>query len=255
VLDALADAGMDGVCLPTITVAPVADTGKPDGPLDAALRRLPDYHYAVFASANGARLVATRMIALGIQVPDSLRVVAGPATAQVLAAHGLRASIVPAPFSAAAALTALRHEPMGLAGKRVFLARGDRGGDELSRGLRAAGAVADEVVVYRTQPVHEQPALVAALVARQVDAIAFFSPSAVEGCAAALRHARHSPADVGTMLGRVVVACIGTTTAAAAQDQGWRVDVVAADTTAQSLAAGLAARLVRAWKATEKNVA
>jgi uroporphyrinogen-III synthase len=86
-----------------------------------------------------------------------------------------------------------------------------------------------------------------------VDAVTFFSPSAVEGFAAALTRGdlditRRSGWDErrrakDEAVGQPTVACIGPTTAEAVRACGWPVHLIPPDTTAAALVAALAATL------------
>ena len=236
--DLLAAAGFEPVCLPAIAIQPVEDTTA----LDAALSRLPRYDWIVLASANAARVVFDRLRALG-QRPDSCplpSIVAGPATAQVLAEYGVAAALVPARFSAEAALEAMQQA--GVERGRVLLPRAEEGGNILAAGLRDQGVVVDEVVAYRTVPAAEDLAPVARdLAAGVLDAVTFFSPSAVRSFAAGLEASSVPAARLARLLDGVAIACIGPTTAAVVEAQGWRASVDPPETTAAALAAALAA--------------
>ena len=135
----------------------------------------------------------------------------GPKTAAELLRVGLVPDLVPAEFRAAALI---REMAATVNGGRVFFPCGTLARDELTVGLRAAGATVDEFRVYDTLPTpptgraREQ-------IARGVDAVLLYSPSGVR-----------SLAENGVDLGDAVVACIGPTTADAARAAGYRVDVV-----------------------------
>ena len=124
----------------------------------------------------------------------------------------------------------------------MLLPRAAAGRDVLATSLRAAGATVDDLPLYETVPDPVRAAEAATrLLAGQFRAVLFFSPSAVESLRRALSTA---PDDSGASLPPgVLVACIGPTTADAAERAGWRVDVLAPDTTARSLVDALAAHL------------
>jgi uroporphyrinogen-III synthase len=232
---ALRGAGLEPVVAPTVEVVAVADLSS----LDAALRQLGAYRWVILASANAARVVAERASALlgsGWETAGA-EIVTGPAGGRVLEAGGLSASRVISPFSAAAVLAALRGE--ATEGARVLLPRAEGGREELAVGLRAHGALVDEVSAYRTVPVRESAELVAALWCG-VGAVTFLSPSAVRGFVTAVRSGGLS---VGRTLEGVVVACLGETTAGEARAQGLRVGVVPEETSADALVAALGAAL------------
>ena len=230
----LGEAGYEPVVVPTMAVEPLADLTA----LDGALRDIGAYRWVILASANAAHLFGERLAAARVdgRALGQTELVAGPAGARVLHAAGLTASRIVSPFSAAA-LGALASDPVE--GERVLLPRAEGGRDELAAGLRARGAVVDEVSLYRTVPVTESVTLVAAL-QRGVDAVTFFSPSAVRGFVAAARCGGVSVEDV---LDGAVVACLGITTAAEASAHGLRVDVVPDDTASCALVEALVKRL------------
>ena len=233
----LRDAGYEPVLTPTVAVEAVTDLAR----LDVALQNLKAYRWVILASANAAGVVAERAGALqgsrwGVAGTE---IVTGPAGARVLKAVGLRAGRVISPFSAAAVLAALRGEPID--GVRVLLPRAEAGREELAVGLRARGALVDEVNVYGTVPVRESAELVAALWCG-VGAVTFLSPSAVRGFVAA---GRSGGLSLGRALEGVVVACLGETTGGEARALGLHVDVVPKETTADALVAALGAALAK----------
>lgn len=245
-LELLAHAGLEGVSVPTVEIRTLDDLA----PLDAVLASLDTCDDAVFAGATAAHIVGERLRALGLRWPTDLRTVAGPATASLLETYGVNPVLVVSPFSAAAAVGALIALAAAaasgtLAGRRIFLPCGSAAREELAHGLRAAGARVDQVVIYATMPVCQQPALVAAVRERQAAAIAFFSPSAVDGCMAALRSAGILPSEAAALFDGLTVACIGDTTAGAARAAGWQVDVIPDTTTTKAMVDKLAALLNR----------
>jgi uroporphyrinogen-III synthase/uroporphyrinogen III methyltransferase/synthase len=211
-------------------------------PLDRALRELPRFAWAVFASANGVERTLERAAELRIP-PEHWRGVklaaVGPATAERLAI-GLRVpDLVPPEARGTSLADALAPHVAGLA---VLVPRAEDGRLELMEGLVRAGAEVCAPTAYRTLPVDKdalQP-LAEALTRGEVDAIAFASPSAVRSVVAAL-----AP-DSAELLGRAVLAAIGPTTAAALRDAGFVPAVEPAEYTVPALAAALADRLRRA---------
>ena len=118
----------------------------------------------------------------------------------------------------------------------TVLVTGPAGGRALEAvGLRARGAVVDEVSVYRTVPVDRSDELDEAL-RLGISVVTFFSPSAVRGFVAAVGCGGGS---LERALSGAVVACLGETTAREARAHGLRVDVVPVETTAAALVEGL----------------
>jgi uroporphyrinogen III methyltransferase/synthase len=132
--------------LPTVEVREPADLG----PLDRALGELRDggWDWLVFTSANGVHALLRRLDALGRDLRDLGRVklaAIGPKTADALREYRLRADVVPdATFSSEGLVEALRPH---VAGRRVLLARANRGRDLLREELAKVARV-EQVTVY-----------------------------------------------------------------------------------------------------------
>ena len=220
--------------LPAIAFAPPADPG----PLDAALRAPGGFDWVVFASATAVDRVLDRIPELGSSrealAGRSLAAV-GPATAERLRAR-LRAPDLQAPEATGEALA--RALAPSVRGRRVLLPRPAEGRAELLEGLVAAGAEVTAVEAYRTVPVPagRLACLGAWIEGGEIDAVAFASPSAVRAVAAAL-----GPS--AAVLGRVLLAAIGPTTARALEELGFRAGAVADRHTGVDLAEAIAGRL------------
>lgn len=218
------------VC-PLIAIAPLDNTA----PLDDAVRRLAEYDWLLFTSANAVRAFFGRVDAA---LPEHVKVGAvGPATARALVEHGIAPSFTPSAQTA----EALAAELDVVAGQRVLLPSADIARPALADGLRARGALVDVVTVYRTAPGDGVAALRDMLRDGAVDAVLFASPSAVQALVRGMSAAERA------WLSDVAVACIGPTTAAAAHEAGLRVSAVAREHTA----AGLVAEL-RNWGTKER---
>jgi uroporphyrinogen III methyltransferase/synthase len=228
----LAELGAEPIELPAIRIAPPAD----NAPLDAALARLSTFDWVFFTSVNGVARVFERLSAAGLDTRAfaKARVCAiGPATAAALAAHGLRADLIPPEFVAESILE--QFQPGDLAGKRVLLPRADIARDALAIGLAARGAEVEQVVAYHTVPEdHADPAIVQLIRSGAIDIVTLTSSSTARNLAAALG---------GDLSGleRSTVAAIGPITADTARELGLRVDIVAAQHTIPGLVAALLA--------------
>jgi len=220
--------------LPAIVIAAPANPT----PLDEALRALTRFEWVAFASATAVERVLERLPALGLPVGALLgrRLAAvGPATAARLAAAGGPPELVPEEASGEGLARALAPR---VAGRTVLVPRAAEGRLELLEGLRAAGAVLTAVEAYRTveAPSAALRPLAGWLARREVDAVAFASPSAVSAVAAAL-----GP-DLRLLAG-TLVAAIGPTTAGALVALGIRPGVEPTRHTGGELAEAIAARL------------
>jgi uroporphyrinogen-III synthase/uroporphyrinogen III methyltransferase/synthase len=220
--------------LPAISFAPPADPR----PLDAALHGLAGFEWVLFASATAVDRVLDRLLELGLPAEAlagrSLAAV-GPATAARLRSRLREPELVPA--DATGELLARELAP-AVRGRRVLVPRPAEGRPELVEGLEAAGASVSAVEAYRTVPAApERLACLGGWIrGREVAAVAFASPSAVRAVADALG------ADL-EVLGDVLLAAIGPTTAQALQDLGLTPGAVAERHTGRDLAEAIAARL------------
>jgi uroporphyrinogen III methyltransferase / synthase len=140
----LVELGAVPFVLPTVEIREPADWSE----VDRAIRRLDQYDWLVFTSANGVHALLGRLEKLGLdlRVLGRVRIAAiGPKTAEALSAWHLRADLVPAKFQsedlAAALLTEIKP------GERVLLARADRGRELLREQLSAACRV-EQIAVY-----------------------------------------------------------------------------------------------------------
>jgi uroporphyrinogen III methyltransferase / synthase len=221
--------GATVVLLPAVRFADPADTA----PLDRAIRSVSEFDWLLFTSANAVRFFAQRCARLGFEPrksPRALHIAAvGPATAAAAAREGFAVERVATEFRGAGLARALGAE---LRGQRVLLPRSDRAGSELPTALRQAGAEVSEVVAYCTvETGSESIGVLSELRSGTVQAICFFSPSAVHSV---LRQLGVRP------LRGVAVAAIGPVTAAAIRRAGWCVDMEAPECTAEAFCRVLA---------------
>jgi len=190
--------------------------------------------WVIFTSANGVEAVFARLDARGLdaRVFGGARLGAiGPATAEALRGHGLRADYAPGEALTSAILADFQGRD--LRGARVLLPRADIAPPALADGLAALGAEVRSVVAYRTIPSEELPDRARALLsAGEVDTACFTSSSTVRNLVEAL------DGDTAA-LAPLKIACIGPVTAATASELGLRVDVVAREHTVPGLVAAL----------------
>jgi uroporphyrinogen III methyltransferase / synthase len=232
---ALREAGAEPVVVPMIRLEALPSAARAD--LDAALSRLDAYDVLLLTSANALRFFAARARERGVALAGlRARVVCvGPATAQAALAAGLPVHLVPeGRFDAEGVLEAvLRALPPY--GRRFLLPRSDAARDALPEGLEREGGVVDAVAVYRNVPAPvDAAALRARLVAGELDALTFTSPST------ARRFAELLDAPARAAATRCVVAAIGPVTAAALRREGLAPNVVAERAGARELVAALA---------------
>lgn len=205
----------------------IASPGSWDA-CDAAIIRLRSYDSLVFTSANAVRAFVGRIDAV---TPPAREVLAhrrafaiGQKTASALEAEGIPV----AGMLEAGTADDLAASMGDVAGRTILFPKSEIARDVLPSALRARDATVHEVTVYRTLPPEQADLDEARKAIRdgRVDALVFFSPSAVW--------------NVLQMIGAVAVrgipvAVIGPTTAEAAKQTGLPVDVIATHTTIESL--------------------
>lgn len=231
-VDLLEAEGARVLAAPTIVIEPPPSWEL----LDAALDTIDSFTWVVFTSVNGVamvdrRLTARRLVWAGI---GRCRVAAiGPATAEALAEHGVRADVVPGEYRAEGLVARLRAELRP--GERVLLPRAAQTRDVLVQELRRAGADVAEVAVYVTRKVDRDAGrLREALANRTVHAVTFTSSSTARNFAELF-----SDDERRALLSGVTVASIGPITAATAAEYGLTTDVMPGEYTIPALTRAL----------------
>jgi uroporphyrinogen III methyltransferase/synthase len=217
----LREQGARVIELPTIRIAPGPDPES----VKEAIRRLAEYDWIVFTSANGVRIFldALREENLDVRAMGKAGLCAiGPATAAALEASGLKVDLVPETYVAESVVDALSSQG-NLSGKKVLLPRAEIARKVLPESLRALGALVDEIALYSTQI--EQPENLdqvrEQLAAGEIDLVTFTSSSTVENFVALLgeKALRAAPE-------RTLFASIGPIAAAKAEEYGLKTAVI-----------------------------
>ncbi len=218
--------GAAAIELPVIAIEPLEDYSA----LDAAIRRLPDYDWLIFTSANGVRFFFERLDASARDVRSlPARICAiGPATRRALEAFHLKVDLVPEEYVAEGLVRAFASEPM--AGKRVLLARAETARDLLPEALRRLGASVDVAPAYRTVIPEDAAGRARAVFEAKPDWVLLTSSSTAR--------------NLVTLAGRdalegVKVASIGPVTSATARELGLAVAVEAKPYTIDGLIEGI----------------
>ncbi|MFZ4657684.1 MAG: hydroxymethylbilane synthase [Caldilineaceae bacterium] len=239
-LEKLTTSGAIPILMPTIRIEPVADLSA----LDAALRAHDRYDWLILTSANGVTILSERLCALGMTAQDlqHLSIAAvGPATTEGLYTYGLTPRFVPQRFEAAEIATGLQAQLGTLQGLRILLPQAAIARQNLAEALTAQGAVVDVIPIYHTLPAALNGSALTAL-QQGVDVITFTSGSTVRNFMQGLLANKLTP----NLLQTTTIACIGPQTAAAAQELGLHVDLVADDYTIDGLVDALVAHLQKA---------
>ena len=232
VAEALRDAGAEPVLLPLVAFAPPGSFAE----LDNFLQSVGQYDWVFFTSQNALRAVHERCAALGRSLAQAFagaRIAAvGPATADSIRAAGLCVAYVSNVHRGAALAEELASQ---VAGRRVFLPRSDRANPELIDSLECKGARVISVMAYKTVPPDaDAPRVQETLLQQSVDAILFFSPSAVHRLHEILGPGRFC--DLST---RTIFLAIGPITENALRSEGLERLLVASDTTVAASVAAL----------------
>jgi uroporphyrinogen III methyltransferase/synthase len=213
----LEELGAEAIEVPAIEVQPPEDWAL----LDGAMARLGSFAWAVFTSVNAVEMFMQRLAAAGkdARALAGVRLCAiGPATAEALAARGLRADHVPEAFTTARLAESLDVAP----GQRVLLPRADIAPQDLVRGLESRGAIVEQVTAYRTvTPERSRQLAREALASGRIDLVTFTSSSTVQNLVVLLGE------DAKRLLANVPIASIGPMTTRTAESLGLRVAVTA----------------------------
>jgi uroporphyrinogen-III synthase len=223
--------GAEPVLYPVIAYAPPEDGAA----LQLALLRLMrgEFDWLVLTSVEAVNIISQR--AFGFRAANPLRhnerrtkiAVVGPATGQAcIRLLNQTPALMPAVFTA----DTLANKMGDLRGQHVLLLNADIAQPKLQQALQAAGATVERVIAYRTVPAKgndiDMPAL---LRTNAVHAILFTSGSTV----------RCFLESVGLALldevNKLIIVCIGPSTAAVAHQAGLQVDAVAEEATEAGL--------------------
>jgi uroporphyrinogen III methyltransferase/synthase len=215
------------IILPTIEIGPAPD---PEA-LRAAARRVAEYDFCLFTSANGVDrfFEALAQLSLDARAFGRCKVGAiGPKTAEALVPHGIRADLTAEEFVGESLAGAI----LDIGGvRRILIPRAKVAREQLPELLRKGGVMVDVVSAYETRPAGEEHrAHLVALIARsEVDVILFTSSSTVDSMVEML-----GP-DAASLLARVTLASIGPITSATAARHGLEVAVTAETYTVEGL--------------------
>jgi uroporphyrinogen III methyltransferase/synthase len=227
-VERLEELGAECLEVPTIEVAPPEDLT----PLDQAIENIGAYDWLVFGSVNGVRFFLDRLYAGGKDARDlgDLKLCAvGPATARRLKESGLRTDLMPETYKAESIVAEFRKEDM--TGKRVLLPRPTGARPILPVELGKMGAIVDEIIAYRNEPVcHNLDELKELLKKNEIDLVTFTSSSTVKNF-----RKLFTEEEARTLLYDLIVASIGPITADTARKLGFNVSVVPEEYTISGL--------------------
>ena len=220
--------------VPTISVEPPRNPMQ----MNKAVRGLVEgrYEWIVFTSVNAVKAVHEKFDDYGLDARafSGLKVAAvGDKTAESLAAWGIRADLVPSGEQSVRGLLEdwPPYDDVLDPINRVFLPRADIATETLVAGLHDLGWEVDDVTAYRTVRAAPPPASTRdAIKTGRFDAVVFTSSSTV----------RNLVGIAGKPHASSVIAAIGPATAKTCEEHGLRVDVLASQPSAETLAQALA---------------
>lgn len=211
----LADLGANVLEAPTIELAEPEDWA----PIDDALIHIPMYDWIVFTSANGVDAAWKRLRHLTFDARHfgaSSVAAIGPATAEALERIGIVPDLLPEKFVGEELAAALRETIKDISKQRFLLLRADIARPVLREELQKAGAVVDDLPIYRTiKPAALPDNVIQALRDNQVDWITFTSASTANNFHDLL------PEDLRPAVKNIKTLSIGPITTTAMQKQGW----------------------------------
>lgn len=166
--------GHEIFCLPLIEILPPPDGGSS---LQTALQKLSDYDWLVVTSQQAVKAIASSPVAW----PPTLQAAAaGPKTASVLREAGFKGfCFTPEKNFGSQGLIEF-FESRELKGKKIFYPCSSIARDGWIKFVREKGAIVDAVVAYRTVPSKVTAYDIFCLLNKGIEAVAFFSPSAVK---------------------------------------------------------------------------
>ena len=213
--------GATVVHCPTIEVLPPDSWAQ----LDGSIRRIKEYDWIVFTSANGVRFFFERLGELEIEGTQALSgavvCAIGPATARALQKAGVVAQITASDSKAEGALRAIIDHVGGeqnVRGLQFLIPRAKVAREILPASLQKLGARVDAVETYQTvKPEIARDSILRLFNETSIDVVTFTSSSTVSNFAALI-----GLTDLSDLLANVSIACIGPITAETAASYGLR---------------------------------
>jgi uroporphyrinogen III methyltransferase/synthase len=204
---------------PTIEVLPPNSWAQ----LDGSIRRIREYDWVIFTSANGVRFFFERLGELAMEGSEVLssRVVCaiGPATARALQNAGVAPRVTASDSRAEGALRAIIEHVGGeqnVGGLQFLIPRAKVAREILPASLRTLGARVDTVETYQTvKPEIARDSILRLFTETSIDIVTFTSSSTVSNFASLV-----GLTDLSDLLAKVSIACIGPITAETANSYG-----------------------------------
>ncbi len=173
-VELLEEAGAECLEIPTIKIVPPESFE----PLDEALKQIETFDWIIFTSQNAVKYFKQRLYHLGKDARSLYRsrlAVIGTATAESLAAMGLKADLIPEEFRAEGLIEAFRK--IDLKGQRILLPRAQEAREILPEKLQEMGAEVKVVSAYQTVLPEESRQKLLSALKEGIDIITFTSSS------------------------------------------------------------------------------
>lgn len=189
---------------------------------DQALGEINKYHWIIFSSMNGVKFFLQRAREKGIESFNGKVAAIGDKTREIIEDFGWKIDLVPENYSARGLVTSFKSKK--LKNKHILIPSSEISPPELFRRLGDLGARVKRLNVYSTVCTKTKPPaeLIKAFDQNRIDAILFFSPSAVN-C-----FFRHMGNSINNCIRKnnVPIAAIGGTTSRALFQNGLKVRIV-----------------------------
>jgi uroporphyrinogen III methyltransferase/synthase len=219
--------GGNALLLPAVAIAEPKDWG----PVDRALADLKSYQWLVFTSANGVHFFLNRLLEMGqdLRSLGHLQIAAiGPVTASALRSYHLQADLVPSSYRSESLAADLTER---VAGRRILLARADRGREVLRDELTKVADVVQVAVYSQQDAVDSQSSAMAPLRGGEVDFIMLTSSN----IARALFNALDETVLAHIRSGRTKIISISPVTSSTVRELGLPIAAEAEEYTAEGL--------------------
>lgn len=201
--------------------------------LDKSIRQIEIYDWIVFTSPNGVRYFLNRLRQKGKDIRElkGLKIATiGSETKKLLQDLELNVDYQPEKeYTQEGLLEGFKKWEMK--GKRIIIPRSEQARDVLIKGLKEAGAMVDEVTVYRI--IREQTDIVhlkELLTQDEIDIITFTSSSTVTNFCSMFNEE-----EIRSLLNKIKICSIGPITTQKAQSLGLKIDITAKKYTIRGL--------------------
>ncbi len=220
---------LGGKCIVFPTVKITAPDDWSD--CDDALNRLDSFDWIIFSSINGVRFFLRRIREKNIGQFRGKVAAVGAKTKKTIEEYGWQVDLIPEEFSAEGILRLF--DTVDLKNKSILMPISNISRDELPRGLKARGAMVRKVVTYKTECAKHESSdnILHAFMEDKIDAILFFSPSAVKCFIKNVNAAVISK----IIDSEIPIGAVGRTTAHAIQKAGLMVQIMPEQSTQENL--------------------